>query len=79
MIIAKLERFVMPENCERCDPEFAQQIHCDHWMEGQMYYFERPPMCPLMEIDETDLKNIYSAVKKYQKIHTVTVRREDVE
>ena len=79
MIVAKLERFEMPRNCEDCDPEFAQQIHCNHWMEGQTFYFERPPKCPLMEINDTDLGALYDAVKRTHDVQTVTIKKGTVE
>jgi hypothetical protein len=57
MILAKLDRFELPASCDDCDADFAQAIHCNHWIEGEQYCLGRPPKCPLVCIDAMDEKS----------------------
>ena len=79
MILAKLKYYDMPDNCEECDPDLAQAIHCNHWIEGQTYFQERPPACPLIEVRDGDLMNMLDALKRIRQRQTVTIKREAIE
>ena len=67
-VLAYIRYMDVPEDCDHCDSDFAQAIHCNHWIEGQYQGKGRPSMCPLFPIEDGPGNCI-----------SVTVKREAIE
>ena len=86
-VLIYIKDMEMPRDCYECDADFAQAIHCNHWMEGTYMGKGRPKRCPLAELDDnptylrTRRVNVpegYSPISGPEKGDTITIKAEAI-